>query len=243
MVENNMRHLYRNNTDINNNINNINTNRNTNRNTHGNTERNTDRNTDINTDRNTDINTHRNTNINTHRNTDINTHRNTDINTHRNTERNTHRDTNITSNLLNRIMQNLGNSTFWDNISVFPSDQQINDSLTVIDFNSLEESSEPIRCPITMEIFNETSNISRMNQCNHTFNTDAIRRWFRGHTTCPVCRIDIRDSTTTTNSNTTNSNTNTIDSVIFETILPINPEDISNELSNMLSEALNINRR
>ena len=47
-------------------------------------------------------------------------------------------------------------------------------------------------CPITMTEFNEASQILEIRECRHIFNENALRRWFRNHVTCPVCRCDIR---------------------------------------------------
>lgn len=41
-------------------------------------------------------------------------------------------------------------------------------------------------CPITLQSINGEA--ARINDCNHVFSTDALKRWFLMHNTCPVCR-------------------------------------------------------
>ena len=47
-------------------------------------------------------------------------------------------------------------------------------------------------CPISRDEFNDTSEITMMRGCNHIFNRDSLREWFTRHSTCPMCRQDIR---------------------------------------------------
>lgn len=47
-------------------------------------------------------------------------------------------------------------------------------------------------CPISRDEFNDTSEITMIRGCNHIFNRDSLREWFTRHSTCPMCRQDIR---------------------------------------------------
>ena len=48
-------------------------------------------------------------------------------------------------------------------------------------------------CPISRDEFNDESEITMIRGCNHIFNRASLREWFVNHSTCPMCRSDIRD--------------------------------------------------
>lgn len=48
-------------------------------------------------------------------------------------------------------------------------------------------------CPISRDEFNDESEITMLRGCNHIFNRASLREWFVNHSTCPLCRSDIRD--------------------------------------------------
>lgn len=50
-------------------------------------------------------------------------------------------------------------------------------------------------CPISRDEFNDDSEITMIRSCNHIFNRSSLREWFVNHSTCPMCRGDIRDYT------------------------------------------------
>ena len=47
-------------------------------------------------------------------------------------------------------------------------------------------------CPISRDEFNDESEITMIRGCNHIFNRTSLREWFVSHSTCPMCRGDIR---------------------------------------------------
>ena len=64
-------------------------------------------------------------------------------------------------------------------------------------------------CPITRNEFTNDSIVTQINGCSHCFDTTAINHWFlRGHTTCPSCRFDLLNQSTS-NSRTTRASTTT----------------------------------
>jgi hypothetical protein len=81
-------------------------------------------------------------------------------------------------------------SNFWTNVPVYPSAEQITNATQNVEYDA--ETMREQTCPITMTEFNETSQILKIRECGHIFNENALRRWFRNHVTCPVCRCDIR---------------------------------------------------
>jgi hypothetical protein len=82
--------------------------------------------------------------------------------------------------------------TFYEPVAVYPSREQLQQGLGNTVF-SLIESPLNNSCPITMERFEDNSNVTVILGCNHIFNPSQIRNWFRTSCRCPVCRYDIRD--------------------------------------------------
>ena len=48
-------------------------------------------------------------------------------------------------------------------------------------------------CPISRDEFSDESEITLIRGCNHIFNRSSLREWFVSHSTCPMCRSDIRE--------------------------------------------------
>jgi len=75
-------------------------------------------------------------------------------------------------------------------------------------------------CPISLTQFDASSNILRINECNHVFDSNSLMRWFREDSRCPLCRYnisnrDVRHSTTTSNTSRTNDASG-VDTDIFD---------------------------
>ena len=65
-------------------------------------------------------------------------------------------------------------------------------------------------CPITRETFNADDEVTQIVQCGHVFTRNNLYQWFNRSSVCPMCRYDIRNSSTSnTEENTRTSNTNT----------------------------------
>ena len=60
----------------------------------------------------------------------------------------------------------------------------ISSATTVFNYNS----STPLTCPITLEPIVEGESVMKINRCGHVFKEAALRRWFEGHSQCPLCR-------------------------------------------------------
>ena len=95
------------------------------------------------------------------------------------------------SNTNNTDAANLWRS-FYDNITVAPTRTQIDNSTRILQFTEIID---PINssCPITLERFDENSNVTQILQCGHIFTPSGIESWFQTNVRCPVCRYDIRD--------------------------------------------------
>lgn len=73
-----------------------------------------------------------------------------------------------------------------------PTNEQINRATLNTVFSNIIS---PINatCPISREEFNDNSQITMIRGCNHVFNRNSLRQWFAEHSTCPMCRNDIRE--------------------------------------------------
>jgi hypothetical protein len=81
---------------------------------------------------------------------------------------------------------------FFQNIVVRPTQEQIENSTELIQFNR-ETENVNTSCPITLDDFQDGENVRRIKHCRHTFNEPQLINWFRCNVRCPVCRYDIRD--------------------------------------------------
>ena len=66
-------------------------------------------------------------------------------------------------------------------------------------------------CPITLDRFENNSNVTILLGCNHIFTPTSINSWFRSNVLCPVCRHDIRTPITNNVAPPNNDNTNNVD--------------------------------
>lgn len=89
-------------------------------------------------------------------------------------------------------LRNNSFNSFFDNVVVSPSTEQINTSTRTLRFGDIET---PIndRCPISFEPFLPEENVLQIIHCGHIFNPCEIAVWFRSNVGCPVCRYDIRN--------------------------------------------------
>lgn len=73
-----------------------------------------------------------------------------------------------------------------------PTNDQINRATLNTVFSNI---TSPINatCPISRDEFTDDSQITMIRGCNHIFNRNSLREWFTSHSTCPLCRRDIRE--------------------------------------------------
>ena len=83
------------------------------------------------------------------------------------------------------------NTNFFDPIDVFPTTTQVENAIQITNYCDIVEPNNS-SCPISLEPFNENSQVSMIRHCKHIFNTEQINLWFRSNCRCPVCRYDIR---------------------------------------------------
>ena len=65
-------------------------------------------------------------------------------------------------------------------------------------------------CCICQENFQDTDIVRKINSCGHVFHLNCLDTWLESHTSCPVCRHDIRDIRETT---AVNENENESDNI------------------------------
>ena len=104
---------------------------------------------------------------------------------------------NINNNLRNSInrlfnLVNPLNENFFDPVNIVPTQEQIQQTTRNLLYHTILN---PINtsCPISLENFNDSSEVTMIIPCRHIFNKESLMEWFNSHTNCPVCRYDIRN--------------------------------------------------
>ena len=82
----------------------------------------------------------------------------------------------------------------FDDVVVSPTNIEIEIATTVLRYDSNNWEYDQHTCPISLEQFEENSEIRRINVCGHIFKKANIDRWFDRNVRCPVCRYDIRNN-------------------------------------------------
>jgi len=83
-------------------------------------------------------------------------------------------------------------------------ENQIMQQTTMICYEDLS-GTNITNCPISLTPFDASSNILRINRCNHVFDSDSLIRWFREDSRCPLCRYDINNNINANNDNNNNA--------------------------------------
>ena len=83
-------------------------------------------------------------------------------------------------------------SSFYDNVLVYPTTEQITNGTRRLLYSNIEEPLNVI-CPITLERFETDTEVLQILGCNHIFNPNSLQQWFQSNVRCPICRYDIRD--------------------------------------------------
>ena len=69
-------------------------------------------------------------------------------------------------------------------------------------------------CCICRENFQDTDIVRKINSCGHVFHLNCLDTWLERHTTCPMCRQDIRESNTASNESQNENNTHPNENII-----------------------------
>jgi hypothetical protein len=107
-------------------------------------------------------------------------------------------------------LQEFINSTLNSGNPRIPAQEnEIMQQTSIINFEDLSGSNiNTSTCPISLTRFDASSNILRINRCNHVFDSDSLMRWFREDSRCPICRYNISQNTTADNSGNNMENVN-----------------------------------
>jgi len=95
---------------------------------------------------------------------------------------------------------------FLQPIDVFPTQSEIQRATRNTVYSDILNPTNT-SCPISLENFTDSSQVTMIIPCRHIFNTDPLMSWFTRNTRCPVCRYDIRNYNVNGN-DTTNTSTN-----------------------------------
>jgi hypothetical protein len=88
------------------------------------------------------------------------------------------------------------------------------------------------QCPITLEEFTDGDELLQIRQCKHVFRPSAIKRWFSQNVCCPMCRVNVLESTNAdrTQTNTTpDTNNNDSDSDSIPDLVPVDGQENTEE--------------
>jgi hypothetical protein len=137
------------------------------------------------------------------------------------------------------ILNNIFNSqpipnNFFNNVPIVPTQQQINNATRNLLYSNILNPNNTT-CPISLDIFNDTDNVTIIRHCRHIFKTPSIMNWFNTSCLCPICRYDIRTYNTSEYNETSSNQQNLNQS--SETNSTNNNEAINNEAIN--NEAIN----
>ncbi|OIW00123.1 hypothetical protein TanjilG_29113 [Lupinus angustifolius] len=64
-------------------------------------------------------------------------------------------------------------------------------SLPVFTFS---KNNDPIECAVCLSEFEDGETGRVLPKCKHSFHTECIDMWFVSHSTCPLCRVHVEDS-------------------------------------------------
>ena len=116
--------------------------------------------------------------------TNNNDNHNNDNHNNDNHNNDNHNNDNHNNDILNRI--------FSDRNTNIPTARQIQAGTVNTRFSNILAPTNSI-CPISHDEFIDTSEVTQIRGCSHIFNRTSLSEWFRTHSTCPMCRYDIRD--------------------------------------------------
>lgn len=113
-------------------------------------------------------------------------------------EQSSQRTTNIRNASVNRnYQQNLSDTTslirnFFAPVDVYPTQEQIRAATRNVVYSDIVHPTNT-SCPISLEPFTDSSNVTVIRHCGHIFDSEQFQSWFRVNCRCPVCRYDIRE--------------------------------------------------
>jgi Ring finger domain len=145
--------------------------------------------------------------------------------------------TNVSLNQSSTPFSNLL-TTFFNNVEIVPTQQQINNATHNLVFRNIVNPTNDV-CPISLERFQPTDNVTQIRWCGHIFKRQELFSWFAHNVRCPVCRYDIRNYTENQSIRTNQSASNDLSG----NEVPADPivEDIDSSDSEIDTEVQNRN--
>jgi hypothetical protein len=125
--------------------------------------------------------------------------------------------------------------SFNENVIVSPTTEQIHSATLQYNYSS-ELNIHNTNCPITLDEFQEGEPVTRIEHCGHVFRREAIGNWFRRNVRCPVCRYDIRESSTANREEPVQTDQQQRYSLTEEDIYNSLRTSITNSLSNIIND-------
>jgi Ring finger domain len=95
------------------------------------------------------------------------------------------------TNTVNEAANNIWRA-FYENITVAPTQGQIENATRVVQFSEIENPTNN-SCPITLDVFEDDDSVTQIIHCGHVFTPSGIESWLQSNVRCPVCRYDIRE--------------------------------------------------
>ena len=100
---------------------------------------------------------------------------------------------NVNNNGLQNIFRQIFNEiTLMENHNIYI--YILDNCITYSKFYEIENPMNE-ECPINQSEFNLEDDVIMINNCNHIFNPDAIKHWFKSNHTCPLCRNNLIENT------------------------------------------------
>lgn len=100
--------------------------------------------------------------------------------------------------------------------------EDISNNTSILNFIDISMNASQLSCPITQELFDNSSVIMRINRCGHIFNRSSLSHWFTLNNRCPICRYNISTNSYCPTREEINNTSNTSTQTSF-----IQPIDIS----------------
>ena len=141
----------------------------------------------------------------------------------------------LTRDELNRANQE--NITTPSNIaSNVPTRMQIEAATNTTTYSVIEYPSNSV-CPISRDVFNDDDIVTQIIPCGHIFSRNNLQQWFTYHSVCPMCRYDIRNYSSRTN--TPRTNTTTANTPRTNTYTTLDNLDLNNIVEQIAGDILN----
>lgn len=145
------------------------------------------------------------------------------------------------TNYINTLWNNF--DTLYTNVIVRPTADEIQSATRSVTFSQIINPLN-VNCPISLEPFEDNTEVTQIIGCGHIFHTERLNTWFERNVRCPVCRYDIRSRRVQQNNETSSDETvppspetapHTVDISNNEVV-----DGLTNLTENILSRLLNV---